>query len=129
MALPVAFDTQGFPVVNAIIAGSGGAGVSVVDQTPTAPTHGVPFALVDDASHLIATVQVGKRYRITPIGTEGIVWSNSAGPAARATDEPLQANQKDEFIAVHVSVYAQKLVAGTADGSVNVTPRDGGTIA
>jgi hypothetical protein len=129
MALPLAFDTQGLPVVNAIIAGSGGAGVPVVDQTPSAPTHGVTTALNTDNSTLIATVEVGKRYRITPIGTEGVVWTNSAGPAARATDEMLMPNQKDEFIAVHASVYAQKLVAGTFNGSVNVTPRDGGTIA
>jgi len=108
---------------------TGAASVAINDNTETRPTHGVTVAVNTDNSTLIATVQVGYLYRIVPIGTEGVVWTNSAGPAARATDEPLMPNQKDEFIARHVSVYAQKLVAGTANGSVNVVPRDGGTIA
>ena len=130
MALPLPFDTQGLPVVNAIVFGGGGGGLTEIsDQTPSAPTHGVTTALNNDNSTLVATVQVGYRYRVTAIGTEGVVVTNSAGPAARATDDPFWPMQKWEFIATHVSVYAQKLVAGTANGSVNTTPLDGGTIA
>lgn len=130
MALPVPFDPQGFDIINAIIWGGGPGGLAEIsDQTPSAPTHGVTVALNTDNSTLIATVQVGYRYRVTAIGGEGVVVTNSAGPAARATDDPFWSMQKWEFIAVHAQVYAQKLVAGTANLSVNVTPLDGGTIA
>lgn len=110
--------------------GGGGGGTStIVDATPSAPTHGVTTAIATDNSTLVATVQVGKRYILTVLGTEGVVWTNSAGPAARATDAPVWNMMAREFIAVHASVYCQKLVAATSNGSVNVCPLDGGTIA
>jgi len=130
MALPLPFDTQGLPTVNAIVfGGGGGAGVPVTDITPSAPVHGVTVAVNTDNSTLIATVQVGYRYRVTPIGTEGVVITNTATAAARATDEPLWPMQKIEVLAIATTIRAQKLVAGTANGSVNVVPLDGGTIA
>jgi hypothetical protein len=108
---------------------AGGGTSAGVDQTPSSPTHGVTTALVNDNSTLVATVQVGKRYRVSVVGTEGVVWTNSAGPAARATDEPVWPMMAREFIATHVSVYAQKLVVATANGNFTTVPLDGGTIA
>lgn len=124
MALPLPFNTQGLPTVNAIV--FAGAGASNLGAG--APTHGVTVTVNTDNSTLIATVQVGRRYRVAIVGGDGVVVANAAA-AARATDEPWWNLQRFELVAVATTIYAQKLVIGTANLNVTVVPLDGGTIA
>lgn len=102
---------------------------ALVAGNASAPTAGLTTTINTDNSTLLGTIQVGKRYRVTINGTDGLCVVNSAGPASAATDEPWYAYQKFEFVAVATKLYGIKRTAGSSDGQVVVIPLDGGTVA
>jgi hypothetical protein len=104
------------------------AAAAIAGASASAPTAGHVTAINTDNSTEIATVQVGKRYRVTIQGGDGLCIVNSAGPADRTTDEPWYAYQKFEFVAVATKLYAQKLTITTSNAVTTVTPLDGGPV-
>lgn len=107
---------------------TGTASSAPTTSSASAPTHGVTTTINTDNTTLVATVEVGKKYRVTVRGGEGVCIANAAA-AARATDEMWNTMMKFEFIAVATTLHGQKYTAGTTDAVVNTVPLDGGTIA
>lgn len=120
MALPLPFDTQGFPVVNAIV---GGVAPGGSPDGPDDPGASVSTAVGVNVAVNIAATTDGLRYRVSIVGGEGIcIRCDAIDPVV--TNEPWYSLQKFEFTATVTSasgVRAIKRTAGTADATVIVT--------
>lgn len=108
----------------------GGIGSSM-GVAPSTPGASVSVAVAVNVAVNIATCQLGKRYRVSIEGGEGVcIRCDAVNPVT--TNEPWRDGQKFEFkciTASGVTVRAIKRVAGSANLTIVVTALDGGAIA
>jgi hypothetical protein len=101
------------------------------DITPNCAGLSVSTAVAGNVAVVITTaVDVGKRYRVTVVGGEGLAIRHD-GVAPTVAMEPVWDKDKIEFVATVSAnaVGAIKRVAGTADATVIVTALDGGAVS
>lgn len=140
MTLPLPFDTQGFPVVNAIEwgagGGPGGGGLSGLPWGSTAAR--APTAIADNLVHEItnaggAGMVMGTRYCVTQIGGDDIqVMEAAAAPAVatcRQSPYHLYSGVPWTFSprAAGNRLWGVKAVDGTANANTYCDSPDGGT--
>jgi hypothetical protein len=100
------------------------------DITANCPSASVSVGVTTNAATIIAaTLDVGKRYRVTVVGGEGVA-IRCDGVAAVVTNEIWWASQRFEIIATVATnpITAIKAVAGTADARIVVSSLDGGAV-
>ena len=102
----------------------------IQDITPTCPGASVSVGVTTDNSTVIAaTLDVGKLYRISIVGADGLCL-RCDGVAPLVSNEPWYSGQKFDFIATVATnpVAAIKRTAGSANGVVVITSLDGGAV-
>ena len=143
MALPLPFDTQGFPVVNAITWGGGApapvpGALPVIDVTPfVTGTPRAPTAVADNLVHEVtdpagAGMQLGYAYCVTQIGGADLcLYVAAAAPAVAVCRRGFHLYSGLPWLlrptAAGLHAWVVKAVDGTADANVSVQATDGGT--
>jgi len=95
----------------------------VQDVTPRTFPTGQAYTFVADASVQVATVMVGRRYRIVVEGGAGCVINTDSGVASRITDQSYYGHDNwDEFTATRADIYGQTLIAASAFSTVKFIP-------